>query len=57
MRADRLPHADLESGHYVPICNLVEFDFDQAGNLIEVRDSHYERGMRTGLLGGISTLR
>lgn len=38
---------ELESGHYVLICNLVEFDFDQAGNPIEVGDSHYELGMRT----------
>jgi hypothetical protein len=39
---------DLESGHYVLMCNLVEFEFDQAGNLIEeVGDSHYELGMRT----------
>jgi hypothetical protein len=38
---------ELESGHYVLICNLVDFDFDQAGNVIEVGDSHYERGMRT----------
>src|SRR5918999_222788 len=26
---------DLESGHYVLICNLVDVDFDQAGYLIE----------------------
>jgi hypothetical protein len=39
---------DLEPGHYVLFCNLVEFDFDQSGNLIEeVGDSHYELVMRT----------
>lgn len=38
---------DLESGHYVLICNLVDFEFNQSGKVTEVGDSHYERGMRT----------
>lgn len=38
---------ELETGHYVLICNLVDFEFDQADNVTEVADSHYERGMRT----------
>ena len=38
----------LRPGHYVLICNLVDFEFDESGEVItQVGDSHYERGMRT----------
>ena len=36
---------NLELGHYVLICNLV--DFEEVRNKIKALDSHYAQGMRT----------